>query len=98
MLCVFCSICQSQTKVEDTDEDETMSSHAQKQKISFLENNLDQLTKVSQPVLSVKKKSMWKSLDSDCSAYFSSIKIPQKYQNCYLCHANALEPVLRHQN
>lgn len=36
---------QSQLKGED-EEDEAMSSQAQKQKISFLENNLDQLTKV----------------------------------------------------
>ncbi|ESO07777.1 hypothetical protein HELRODRAFT_76062, partial [Helobdella robusta] len=35
----------SQLKSED-DEDESLSSQAQKQKISFLENNLDQLTKV----------------------------------------------------
>ena len=36
---------QSQLKGEDED-DEAMSSQAQRQKISFLENNLDQLTKV----------------------------------------------------
>lgn len=35
----------SQLKTDD-DDDEAMSSQAQKQKISFLENNLDQLTKV----------------------------------------------------
>jgi len=38
-------VCQSQLKDED-EEEEALSSQAQRQKISFLENNLDQLTKV----------------------------------------------------